>query len=224
MSDTVKSIAFLLASGFTLWIFLGLVPQILLVLRKQREEKEERERQFWRRYQEKTIIKKVLQEEKIREERTLRRRGPAWETPTQDIADIIGERVKLGRPGPPQETPTPPKTIPSIPEKRVEEPAGDQTQQKIPVRRRILVVDDESEMLELMKDMLEMEDFDIRTAANGQEALNVFGQFGPELVVTDIRMVGLDGFDFVAQARRMKPDIMVIYVSAWFTDIEICKK
>ncbi|MBL7074603.1 response regulator, partial [candidate division KSB1 bacterium] len=200
MSDAAKSIAFLLASGFTLWLFLGLLPQILLVLRKQREEKEERERQFWRRYREKEIIKKVLQEEKIREEKTLR------------------------RPGPPPETPTPLKIIPSIPEKKVEEPAGDQIRQKIPGRRRILVVDDESEMLELMKDMLEIEDFDIQTAANGQEALDVFGQFEPELVVTDIRMVGLDGFDFVAQARRMKPDIMVIYVSAWFTDIEICKK
>ena len=59
--------------------------------------------------------------------------------------------------------------------------------------KRILVVDDERAILETVRDLLEMEGYQVMTAAHGQEALARIKTTPPDLVLTDVMMPVLDG-------------------------------
>ncbi|MFQ5736992.1 MAG: response regulator [Thermodesulfobacteriota bacterium] len=91
-----------------------------------------------------------------------------------------------------------------------------------PVRKKILVIDDEHNVLEYIKGALEtmQEGFVIETAGDGYEALIKVGDFKPELLVLDIRMPNLDGFEV---CRRIKGDdhtskIKILAVTAYGKD------
>lgn len=82
--------------------------------------------------------------------------------------------------------------------------------------RRILIVDDEVDNRELLKIMLEWEGFESATAESGEEALAAIADHAPDLVLLDLMMPGLDGFDV---ADRMKQnsatrDIPIMIVTA----------
>ncbi len=62
-------------------------------------------------------------------------------------------------------------------------------------QRRILVVDDEQTVRDILQRTLEKAGYDVITAANGQEALDKISQFDVSLVLLDIMMPGLDGFE-----------------------------
>ncbi len=66
---------------------------------------------------------------------------------------------------------------------------------------RILVVDDEPNIVELLSVSLRFAGFDVRTAVDGASALGAVRSFGPDLLVLDVMMPGLDGFDVLADAR-----------------------
>ena len=66
---------------------------------------------------------------------------------------------------------------------------------------RVLVVDDEASITDLVSMALRYEQFDVRVAGNGREALDAVEQFAPDLVVLDIMMPGIDGFEV---ARRLR--------------------
>jgi DNA-binding response OmpR family regulator len=68
---------------------------------------------------------------------------------------------------------------------------------------KVLVVDDEEHILMILKDSLEFSGFTIVTATNGEEALEVVAKENPELVVLDIGMPKLDGWEV---CRRLKGD------------------
>lgn len=69
--------------------------------------------------------------------------------------------------------------------------------------RRILVVDDEDYITDLLGTALRFTGFEVRTADNGNDALRAVGDFGPDLVVLDVMMPGPDGFEV---CRRMRED------------------
>jgi two-component system, sensor histidine kinase and response regulator len=80
----------------------------------------------------------------------------------------------------------------------------------------ILIVDDEPRNLKLMKAMLMPEQYNISEALNGEEALKALTQFGPDLILLDVMMPGIDGFEV---CRRLKADnktraIPIIMVTA----------
>jgi putative nucleotidyltransferase with HDIG domain len=84
----------------------------------------------------------------------------------------------------------------------------------------ILIVDDESDIRELLKDFLEGEGFVCQTAANAFEALNLFQQIGDvALLMSDIRMPGKSGLDLLAEIKALDEDVIVIMISA-VKDIE----
>ncbi|RLK52543.1 response regulator transcription factor [Microbacterium telephonicum] len=79
---------------------------------------------------------------------------------------------------------------------------------------RALVVDDEANLSELLRMALRNEGWDARTAANGQEALNVIREFSPDLLVLDVMMPGLDGLELLRRVRATGNDIPVLFLTA----------
>ena len=79
-------------------------------------------------------------------------------------------------------------------------------------QRRILVVDDEQTVRDFLGRILEKAGYDVITAANGQEALDKMSQFDVSLVLLDIMMPGLDGFE-VLERMPQYLNIPVIMLS-----------
>jgi two-component system OmpR family response regulator len=79
---------------------------------------------------------------------------------------------------------------------------------------RLLVVDDEQTILELLSGSLRFAGFEVVTAASGAEALRAAAASRPDLVLLDVMMPDGDGFEVVRQMRSSGPDIPVIFLSA----------
>jgi DNA-binding response OmpR family regulator len=79
--------------------------------------------------------------------------------------------------------------------RRILEPPPQETVRGTPMAQKILLVDDESNIRDLAAMYLEKEGFTVEQAANGQDALDRFGQGQPAMVVLDVMMPGMDGFD-----------------------------
>ena len=76
----------------------------------------------------------------------------------------------------------------------------------------IMVVDDEPAIRILLKRCLEPEDYDVITASDGDSALAAMRKCQPDLVILDILMPGLDGFE-VLEFIRQRADIPIIMLS-----------
>jgi DNA-binding response OmpR family regulator len=81
------------------------------------------------------------------------------------------------------------------------------------LRQRIMVVDDDREMLKLLNRTLELEGFDTIVVADGDSALNLLEQTEPDLVILDIMMPGRDGFQTLDQIREHS-NVPVIMLTA----------
>jgi putative two-component system response regulator len=81
-------------------------------------------------------------------------------------------------------------------------------------RLRILVVDDMPIVRVTLRRILEKEGFACLEAANGEEALGVLGDYGAELVLTDIHMPVMDGMALVAALQPHMPEVAVVMVSS----------
>ena len=77
----------------------------------------------------------------------------------------------------------------------------------------IMVVDDDLEMLRLVKRTLELEGHDVTVAADGSSALMLFRDREPDLVILDIMMPGPDGFQ-VLELIRQRSNIPVLMLTA----------
>lgn len=82
-------------------------------------------------------------------------------------------------------------------------------------RIRIFIVDDENIVLSLVRDALEEEDYDIETAVNSSEALKIVKSKRIDLMVTDIRMPGMDGIELVKRARAVQPNVGIIFMTGY---------
>lgn len=86
---------------------------------------------------------------------------------------------------------------------------------------RVLVVDDEPSVLLTLAANLELEGFEVETAATGAEALQVVASRQVDLVFSDIRMPGLSGIDLFRQLKRLRPDLPMILNTAFFSETEV---
>ena len=79
---------------------------------------------------------------------------------------------------------------------------------------RILVADDEPGLREFLKDALELDDHVVVTAADGKAAAKLLDERGFDLVITDLKMPGLDGMALLRKVRAEQPEVEVIVMTA----------
>ncbi len=79
---------------------------------------------------------------------------------------------------------------------------------------RILIVDDEEDFCNVMKDILEMRDYEVITANDGSQALDLVRKDGFDLVIMDIRMPVMDGVETLRKMKEITPGTPVLMVTA----------
>ncbi len=83
---------------------------------------------------------------------------------------------------------------------------------------RILVVDDEPDMLENVARILRRNAHQCVTARSGQEAVAMLEREHPDLVLTDLRMPGMDGLGLLRTVKRVSPPTPVVIFTAYASD------
>ena len=83
--------------------------------------------------------------------------------------------------------------------------------------RKILVIDDELRMRRILQLMLEEEQFEVKTAENGQAGIRVWQKFKPHVVLTDIKMPVMDGMSVLDFKNRHFPQTPLIILTAFGT-------
>ncbi|MCL5973981.1 MAG: response regulator transcription factor [Ferrimicrobium sp.] len=80
--------------------------------------------------------------------------------------------------------------------------------------KRVLVVDDELPITELLQMALNFEGYEVSIAASGREALELTKTFRPDLIVLDVMMPGLDGFQVVKRLREERDSTPILFLTA----------
>ena len=81
-------------------------------------------------------------------------------------------------------------------------------------QEKILIVDDEPDTILILQDRLEMDGYDVATATNGGEALELIDQDQPDLVLLDIQMPHLDGIETLTHLHKKYPGLLVLMLTA----------
>ncbi len=82
-------------------------------------------------------------------------------------------------------------------------------------KKRILVVDDEEGIQLLYREEFEDEGYEVVSAYNGDEALGIFREQTPDLVILDINMPGMNGIEVLRRMKETHPHLPVILSSAY---------
>jgi excisionase family DNA binding protein len=85
-------------------------------------------------------------------------------------------------------------------------------------RPRILVVDDEETIRELLSKTLALAEYEVHVAPDGRTAIDRMRMIQYDLLITDLRMPGVDGLTVIREARRLKADLPVIIVTGYSSE------
>lgn len=80
--------------------------------------------------------------------------------------------------------------------------------------KRILLVDDEVEITEINKRYLIQAGYEVNVAHDGQEALEIFQKYSIDLIITDIMMPNMDGYDLIGEVQYLAPDQPFLFITA----------
>lgn len=83
------------------------------------------------------------------------------------------------------------------------------------MKKKILLVDDEEGIQLLYREEFEDEGYQVISAYNGEEAMTLFRETPPDLVILDINMPGMNGIEVLRQMKEINPDLPVILSSAY---------
>jgi len=83
---------------------------------------------------------------------------------------------------------------------------------------RILVVDDDKDMCQLISEILQEESCEVNISYNGEDALSKIKENSYDLVILDYKLFGISGLGVLEKARQIKPLIKVIMISAFGND------
>ena len=86
-------------------------------------------------------------------------------------------------------------------------------------RRLILIVDDESDLRTMLSSYLDAEGFDVVEAIDGDQALEQIDSTGPDLVVLDVGLPGMDGFEVLRRVRQVS-EVPVIMLTAHAEEVD----
>ena len=89
---------------------------------------------------------------------------------------------------------------------------------------KILVVDDVDTIARVYARFLEREGYEVRIAFNGEEALVEWERFKPDLVISDIRMPKMSGFELASQIRKKKTDQKIILMTGYADEAEVLEQ
>lgn len=79
--------------------------------------------------------------------------------------------------------------------------------------KKILIIDDERPILEILDLSLSSEGYEVLTAENGEKALEIFEKQHPKLVLTDIKMPGIDGIEVLKRIKKIDDQVEVIVIT-----------
>ena len=85
-------------------------------------------------------------------------------------------------------------------------------------RPRILVVDDEQAVRDLVAKTLAMADYDVETVADGPTAIERLRANEYDLLITDLKMPGMDGLSVIREARRQSAELPIIIITGFSTE------
>jgi len=87
-----------------------------------------------------------------------------------------------------------------------------------PRKPRVLVVDDEASIRDLLTKTLALAEYDVDTAPDGRVAVSRLRGQACDLLITDLKMPGMDGLTLIREARRLFPALPVIIITAYSTE------
>src|SRR3989344_2886972 len=88
-------------------------------------------------------------------------------------------------------------------------------------QKTVLIIDDEMDLVLLLKHNLEQEGFSVLSSWDGETALEIVKDKNPDLIISDISLPGMDGFDFLRALRRERKTPMIFLTGV---KNELCKK
>ena len=85
------------------------------------------------------------------------------------------------------------------------------------MKAKILVIDDDTSLRRVLEYNLQEEGYEVQAASSGEEGLYLFGQAQPSLVITDMKMPGMDGLMVLKSVKERSPETLVIIITAFGT-------
>ena len=85
-------------------------------------------------------------------------------------------------------------------------------------RPRVLVVDDEASIRDLLSKTLALAEYDVDVSPDGRSALERMRMYPYDLLIADLKMPGMDGLTVIREARRYKADLPVIIITGFSTE------
>src|ERR1700720_3956552 len=85
-------------------------------------------------------------------------------------------------------------------------------------RPRVLVVDDEASIRDLLAQTLALAEYDVDVAPDGRSALERMRLYPYDLLIADLKMPGMDGLTVIREAKRYKADLPVIIITGYSTE------
>ena len=82
-------------------------------------------------------------------------------------------------------------------------------------RNSVIIVDDDERLLEIFKTALSLEGYQCETASSAESALELINKTSFDIMLTDIRMPGIEGFELTHKAKQILPDMAVIIMTAY---------
>ncbi len=86
-----------------------------------------------------------------------------------------------------------------------------------PCRGRVLVVDDEEVIASTLQEFLQGEGYEVAVAPDAPSALASIERFEPDLALCDVQLPGLDGLELLEKLLRVRPELLVLIITAYAT-------
>jgi diguanylate cyclase (GGDEF)-like protein len=85
-------------------------------------------------------------------------------------------------------------------------------------KRSVIIIDDDESLLKLFKTELLSQGYTCKTATSGESALKLINKTSFDIMISDIIMPGMDGFELTEKAKKLRPDMLVIIMTGYTED------